>query len=119
MSGPADVSAITALLRSGGAEGGLLPHWVALGADLQASQDQLVAVLAKAEASPDGVIRGRRHTMLDNSDVSSTRHARGFVGRMPAELTGMTDLFVSNGAQHQGPPDGGLVAIIYSKETNT
>ena len=107
MSGPADVSAIAALLRSGGAEGGLLPHWVALGADLQASQD------------PDGVIRGRRHTMLDNSDVSSTRHARGFVGRAPAELTGMADLFVSNGAQHQGPPDGGLVAIIYRKETNT
>ena len=119
MSAPADVSAIATLLRSGGAEGGLLPHWVALGADLQASQDQLVAVLAKAEASPDGVIRGRRHTILDDSDVSSIRHARGFVGGALAKLTGMTDLFVSNGAQHQGPPDGGLAAIIYRKETNT
>ena len=43
MRSPADVSAIAALLRSGSAEGGLSPHWVALGADLQASQDQLAA----------------------------------------------------------------------------
>lgn len=119
MRSPADVSAIAALLRSGRAEGGLSPHWVALGADLQESQDQLVAVLAKAEASPDGVIRGRRHTILDDSDVSSIRHARGFVGGALAKLTGMTDLFVSNAAQHQGPPNGGLVTIIYRKETHT
>ncbi|MEP2639903.1 ring-opening amidohydrolase [Roseobacter sp.] len=91
---------------------------IAPDAGLQASQDQLVAVLAKAEASPDGVIRGRRHTMLDDSDISSTRHARGFVGGVLAVLTGMTDLFVSGGAEHQGPPGGGPLAIIYRKETN-
>src|SRR5215472_9088198 len=37
------------------------------------------AVLAKAEASHDGTLRGFRHTMLDDSDISSTRHARAFV----------------------------------------
>ena len=97
---------------------GLLTQ-IAPGGELQAAQDQLVAVLAKAEASPDGVIRGRRHTMLDDSDISSTRHARGFVGGVLAGLTGMTDLFVSGGAEHQGPPGGGPVAIIYRKENNT
>jgi cyanuric acid amidohydrolase len=38
---------------------------------------EVVAVLAKAEAAPSGEIRGRRHTMLDDSDIHSTRHARG------------------------------------------
>ncbi|MFK7762226.1 MAG: ring-opening amidohydrolase [Roseobacter sp.] len=84
-------------------------------AGLQAVQGQLVAVLAKAEASPDGNIRGQRHTMLDDSDISSTRHARGFVGGVLAGLTGQTDLFVSGGAEHQGPPGGGPVALIYQK----
>ncbi|WP_275430030.1 ring-opening amidohydrolase, partial [Klebsiella aerogenes] len=42
-------------------------------------RDHLVALLAKAEASPDGVLRGERHTMLDDSDISSTRHARAYV----------------------------------------
>ncbi len=41
---------------------------------------ETVAVLAKAEASPTGEIRGRRHTMLDDSDIHSTRHARALVG---------------------------------------
>ena len=41
---------------------------------------EVVAVLAKAEASPSGEIRGRRHTMLDDSDIHSTRHARALVG---------------------------------------
>ncbi|MFK7871191.1 MAG: ring-opening amidohydrolase [Roseobacter sp.] len=86
---------------------------------LQSAQDQLVAVLAKAEASPNGMIRGKRHVMLDDSDISSTRHARGFVGGALAGLTGMTDLFVSGGAEHQGPPGGGPVALIYQKETHT
>ncbi|MEL6522745.1 MAG: ring-opening amidohydrolase [Pseudomonadota bacterium] len=75
----------------------------------------LVALLAKAEAAPSGAIRGRRHTMLDDSDISSTRHARGFVGGALAGLTGRTDLFVSGGAEHQGPAGGGPVAVIATK----
>jgi cyanuric acid amidohydrolase len=71
-----------------------------------------VAVLAKAEAAPGGEIRGRRHTMLDDSDIHSTRHARALVGGVLAGVIGDTMLYVSGGAEHQGPPGGGPVAII-------
>jgi cyanuric acid amidohydrolase len=77
----------------------------------------VVAALAKAEASSSGDIRGNRHTMLDDSDISSTRHARGFVGGLLAGLVGHTQLFVSGGAEHQGPDGGGPVALIYTTQT--
>ena len=73
---------------------------------------RISAVLAKAEAAQSGRLRGQRHTMLDDSDVSSTRHARAFVGGALAGLFGFTDLFISGGAEHQGPDGGGPVAII-------
>jgi cyanuric acid amidohydrolase len=73
---------------------------------------ETVAVLAKAEASPSGEIRGRRHTMLDDSDIHSTRHARALVGGVLAGVIGDTLLYVSGGAEHQGPTGGGPVAII-------
>jgi len=73
---------------------------------------EVVAVLAKAEASPSGEIRGRRHTMLDDSDIHSTRHARALVGGVLAGVLGDTLLYVSGGAEHQGPAGGGPVAII-------
>jgi len=83
---------------------------------IQAAQDRIVAVLGKAEASATGRIRGKRHTMLEDSDISSTRHARGFVGGLLAGLIGHTELFVSGGAEHQGPDGGGPVALIFSTE---
>lgn len=73
---------------------------------------ETVAVLAKAEASPTGEIRGRRHTMLDDSDIHSTRHARALVGGVLAGALGDTMLYVSGGAEHQGPAGGGPIAII-------
>jgi cyanuric acid amidohydrolase len=72
----------------------------------------VVAVLAKAEAAPSGEIRGRRHTMLDDSDIHSTRHARALVGGVLAGVIGDTMLYVSGGAEHQGPAGGGPLAII-------
>jgi cyanuric acid amidohydrolase len=72
----------------------------------------VVALLAKAEAAPSGEIRGRRHTMLDDSDIHSTRHARALVGGVLAGVIGDTMLYVSGGAEHQGPAGGGPVAII-------
>ncbi|MBO6919900.1 MAG: ring-opening amidohydrolase [Rhizobiaceae bacterium] len=86
------------------------------GSNFQLSKDEqkdVVAVLAKAEASISGDIRGQRHTMLNDSDISSTRHARGFTGGAIAAVIGHTSLFVSGGAEHQGPDGGGPVAAIY------
>ena len=77
-----------------------------------AEADRLVAVLAKAEPSSTGTIRGRRHIMWDDSDINATRHARALVGGVIAAATGRTDLFVSGGAEHQGPDGGGPVAVI-------
>jgi cyanuric acid amidohydrolase len=79
---------------------------------LAAVGGKTVAVLAKAEAAPSGEIRGRRHTMLDDSDIHSTRHARALVGGVLAGVIGDTMLYVSGGAEHQGPAGGGPVAII-------
>jgi cyanuric acid amidohydrolase len=77
-----------------------------------ADRRRLVAVLAKAEASHDGRLRGNRHTMLDDSDISSTRHARAFVCGALAGLVGHAEIYVSGGAEHQGPDGGGPVALI-------
>jgi cyanuric acid amidohydrolase len=72
----------------------------------------LLAVLAKADPSSGGRIRGARHIMLDDSDINATRHARALVGGVLAGVVGRTDLFVSGGAEHQGPDGGGVVAVI-------
>lgn len=80
-----------------------------------AQQPRLVALLAKAEASPDGRLRGHRHTMLDDGDIAATRHARGFVGGVLAGLVGHAEIYVSGGAEHQGPPGGGPVALIVDR----
>jgi cyanuric acid amidohydrolase len=74
--------------------------------------DRIVNVLAKADPSPDGLVRGYRHTMLDDTDISATRHVRAAVGGIIAGLSGCPANFVSGGAEHQGPPGGGPVAVI-------
>jgi cyanuric acid amidohydrolase len=74
--------------------------------------ERVVALLAKAEASASGLLRGRRHTMLNDSDISSTRHARGFVAGALGALIGHAEIYVSGGAEHQGPDGGGPVAVI-------
>jgi cyanuric acid amidohydrolase len=73
---------------------------------------RVVNVFAKAEASPDGRVRGLRHTMLDDSDINSTRHARAAVGGLIAGVAGSGAVYVSGGAEHQGPPGGGPIAVI-------
>jgi cyanuric acid amidohydrolase len=76
---------------------------------------RVVALLGKAEASHDGRLRGHRHTMLDDSDVSSTRHARAFVCGALAGLVGHAEIYVSGGAEHQGPDGGGPAALIVDR----
>ncbi|MBR0741848.1 ring-opening amidohydrolase [Bradyrhizobium liaoningense] len=97
-----DATAVTQALES-----------VGLGIAPQAIKGrELVNIFAKAEASPDGTVRGSRHTMLEDTDISSTRHARAAVGGLIAGLAGTSAVYVSGGAEHQGPPGGGPVAVI-------
>jgi cyanuric acid amidohydrolase len=104
MSDAIDIEPVRAALARLGlaAEGQLKP----------AQRARLVALLAKAEASSDGALRGKRHTMLNDSDISSTRHARAFVAGALASLVGHAEIYVSGGAEHQGPDGGGPVALI-------
>jgi cyanuric acid amidohydrolase len=85
---------------------------VGLGALDVRSQNRLVNIFAKSEASPDGTIRGLRHTMLEDSDINATRHARAAVGGLIAGVSGTGAVYVSGGAEHQGPAGGGPVAAI-------
>jgi cyanuric acid amidohydrolase len=85
---------------------------VGLSASDAQSQSRLVNILAKAEASPDGAIRGLRHTMLEDSDINATRHARAAVGGLISGVAGTGAVYVSGGAEHQGPAGGGPVAVI-------
>ncbi len=103
-----DLPAIHAALRGAGLDpaGGQLPP---------AEAARLVALLAKAEPSSTGRIRGQRHIMNDDSDINATRHARALVGGVAAAATGRADLFISGGAEHQGPDGGGPVAVIARK----
>jgi cyanuric acid amidohydrolase len=78
----------------------------------EAAAGRIDAVLAKAEASQSGTIRGARHIMGDDSDIQASRHARALVGGVLAAAIGRTDLFVSGGAEHQGPDGGGPLAVI-------
>jgi cyanuric acid amidohydrolase len=73
---------------------------------------RVVNVFAKAEADPSGTVRSRRHTMLNDSDINNTRHARAVVGGVIASIVGDPMIYVSGGAEHQGPAGGGPVAAI-------
>ena len=83
----------------------------------QTTGRRLVNIFAKAEASPNGSVRGFRHTMLEDTDISATRHARAAVGGLISGLSGTGAVYVSGGAEHQGPPGGGPVAVIAELST--
>ena len=72
-------------------------------------------VLVKCEPDRRGQIRGYRHTMLDDTDINAQRHIRGAVGGLVAAVFGDGRVFVSGGAEHQGPDGGGLIAVIASR----
>ena len=82
-----------------------------------AGRRAVVALLSKAEASKSASLRGYRHTMLDDSDISPTRHARAFVCGALASVVGHAEIYVSGGAEHQGPDGGGPVALIVDRTT--
>lgn len=88
-----------------------------LAASPQLGQDALgriAGVFVKCEPQRNGRVRASRHTMLDDTDINAQRHIRGAVGGMVAGVIGDGRIFVSGGAEHQGPDGGGLIAVIAS-----
>lgn len=72
----------------------------------------IVNVFAKAEADSTGYVRGRRNTMHTDSDINHTRHARAVVNGVIASIVNDPMVYVSGGAEHQGPDGGGPVAAV-------
>jgi cyanuric acid amidohydrolase len=72
------------------------------------------AIFAKAEAPPNGVLRGRRTTMLSDADINYERHARAALGAVIASVTGDAAIFVSGGTEHQCKPGEAPIAAIVS-----
>ncbi|HEX5996038.1 MAG TPA: ring-opening amidohydrolase [Jiangellales bacterium] len=100
-----DADGIWAAIRDAGLQLPERPHPDDLG-------DRLVNVFLKCEASRDGMVRGRRNAMLDDSDVHWHRQIKACVGGVAAAVTGDPAVFVSVSAAHQGPDGGGPVAAI-------
>jgi barbiturase len=100
-----DADGIWAAIRDAGLELPERPH----PSDLDG---RLVNVFLKCEASRDGMVRGRRNAMLDDSDVHWHRQIKACVGGVAATVTGDPAVFVSVSAAHQGPDGGGPVAAI-------
>lgn len=99
-----DIGAVVAALASLGIEAA--PQVSA------AARGRIAAAFVKCEPDRRGSIRGARHTMLDDTDINAQRHIRGAVGGLVSAVLGDTRIFVSGGAEHQGPDGGGLVAVI-------
>ena len=78
----------------------------------EADRSRVAASLVKCEPDRRGQVRGARHTMLDDTDINAQRHVRAAVGGLVAGVLGDGQIFVSGGAEHQGPDGGGLVAVI-------
>lgn len=77
-----------------------------------AAPGEVLGVIAKGEPDRSGAIRGHRHTMLGDTDLDAQRHLRGALGAIVAAVAGGGRVFVSGGAEHQGPPGGGLVCVF-------
>lgn len=104
MRDPIDMQAVLRAMKAAGLRFDVLPG--------EGELDRIVNVLAKAEAPSTGQVRGRRNTMLDDSDINHTRSARAVVNAVIAAVTGDPMVYVSGGAEHQGPDGGGPVAVI-------
>lgn len=81
-------------------------------AAFDAAPGEVLGVIAKGEPDKSGAIRGHRHTMLGDTDIDAQRHLRGALGAIVAAVAGDGRVFVSGGAEHQGPPGGGLVCVF-------
>ncbi|MDB5600252.1 MAG: cyanuric acid amidohydrolase [Xanthobacteraceae bacterium] len=77
-----------------------------------AETSRIAAIFAKAEASPNGKIRGHRNTMLSDADINYERHARAALGAVIASVTSDPAIFVSGGTEHQCAPGEAPIAAI-------
>jgi len=84
----------------------------ALGDGKSVDPARVLAIFAKAEAPPNGVLRGRRTTMLSDADINYERHARAALGAVIASVTGDAAIFVSGGTEHQCKPGEAPIAAI-------
>jgi cyanuric acid amidohydrolase len=74
--------------------------------------NRILAVFAKSEADPRGTIRGRRHTMNNDDDVSDTRYSRCVLASVLASTLDDSAIYVSTRAEHHGPLGGGTLSMI-------
>jgi cyanuric acid amidohydrolase len=77
-----------------------------------ASRSRLIACLAKSGPPADGRLRGVDLAFTADPTQSPLRRVRGGLGSLIAAATGEPRVFVSGGAEHQGPPGGGIFAAI-------
>lgn len=75
-------------------------------------QNRIINVFAKGQVPLDGLLRGRRTTLLTDSDLN-TRPARAVLSSVIASIVGDPAIYVSAGwGYHQGPTGGGIAAVI-------
>lgn len=99
-----DLEAILESLKNAGLEFESLPK--------KEDLDKIVNVFAKAESPSHGVVRNRRTTLLTDSDINHTRHARAVVNGVISSVVGDPMIYVSGGGEHQGPDGGGPISVI-------
>jgi cyanuric acid amidohydrolase len=97
-----DAHGIRAALSDAGLAGSISPE----------DSKRIAAVFAKADASPSGLVRGWRTTMLSDADINYERHARAALGAVIASITSDPAIFVSGGTEHQCAPGAAPIAAI-------
>ncbi len=78
----------------------------------KAARGRLVATIAKGGPPPGEILRGAAMGLASDASQPSFRRVRGAVAGTIVAATGEPFAFVSGGAEHQGPPGGGLVAFV-------
>jgi cyanuric acid amidohydrolase len=73
---------------------------------------RLVATIAKGGPPADEILRGVPLGLSADPSQPAFRRVRGALAGTIVAATGVPFAFVSGGAEHQGPPGGGLVAFV-------
>lgn len=78
----------------------------------QSARTRLVASIAKGGPPPGEMLRGVPMGLAGDPSQPAFRRVRGALAGTIVAATGEPFTFVSGGAEHQGPPGGGLVAFV-------